>query len=217
MKYVALITLLKMFPIAVLGVPLSIASVRAEVLQSEVLQPQRLIVAQQTLPQLSPIEDAARRWTIRLSSGQEIYYQRNGSFSKDIDKILDLYSKSDQEDFEKLDKYYNFTVRETPQALYIYAVPRSSDLRGYTSGKLLRRFPNRDTPLEFVANYGCRASQKGSPAEEPMMVSGGIVCADPTTANNPRNPNSAAPKPSTNPVVNEVKRVLPRAVDRLLR
>jgi hypothetical protein len=216
MKYVALITLLKIFPILVLGVPLSIAPVCAEVLQT-----QRLIVSQQTLPQLSPIEDAARRWTIRLSSGQEIYYQRNGSFSTDLDKVLDLYSKSDKEDFEKLDQYYKFIVRETPQALFTYAVPRSSELRGYTSGKLLRRFPNRDTPLEFVANYGCRASQKGVPAEEPMLVSGGIVCSDPTTANTSRSPNSSAPSPAANPaanpVMNEVKRVLPRAVDRLLR
>jgi hypothetical protein len=122
-------------------------------------------------------QDDARRWGIRLNGYQMDYYKQHGAFAKTPEQILTVMDPKSSnysfDTFKKAQQFYDFVVKETPDAIYLLTLPRSSGYGGYSTVTFFQRGPNRT--LANQKSHGCYSSS--GPAPKPIPdASGKTTC-----------------------------------------
>jgi hypothetical protein len=124
------------------------------------------------------IEGDARKWTNRLITYQESYYQKFGVFATDLSQ-LDKVSDAQYGLVSNLKnhQFYEFFIKESSGAVYSYSIPKTPNFMGFASAMFFDRVAEPKSPLQNIQLFTCHGSKKGDYPSEPILKNGRVSCS----------------------------------------
>lgn len=184
------------------------------------------------------IEGDARKWTNRLITYQESYYQKFGVFATDLSQ-LDQVSDAQYGLASNLKnhQFYDFFIKQSSGAVYSYSIPKTPNFMGYASAMFFERAAEPKSPLQNIQLFTCHGSKKGDHPSEPTIKNGRVSCsmskATLDSADDKESSSTGQDEPSqsgsrTNPahrnknrvqdaVIKEVQKTVPKVINKILK
>jgi hypothetical protein len=183
------------------------------------------------------IEGDARKWTNRLITYQESYYQKFGIFATDLsqlDKVSDIqYGLASN---LKNHQFYEFFIKESSGAVYSYSIPKTPNFMGYASAMFFDRTAEPKSPLQNIQLFTCHGSKKGEYPSEPIIKNGRVSCSmakatldssdDKESSSSQSEPSQSGSRSNSthknqnrvqDAVIKEVQKTVPKVINKILK